>query len=100
MNTFQEKPGFLRANFSLSQGGFIVYSNTYYPGWKATLNGSKIPVYMADSYVKGVVVDKPGEYQLEMKYQPKSFYVGLILTSLSTLGYFLLLIKPTKREIV
>ena len=35
--------------------------------------------YMADSLVKGVVIDRPGDHVIVMQYVPRSFYAGSIL---------------------
>lgn len=91
ITSLTEKPGGLEIQFDTEAGGFFVYSNTYYPGWEAKLNGQPTTVYMADSIVKGVIVPNKGSYNLTLSYNPKSFYVGLTITCASiffTLFFF------------
>ena len=77
---FTENSETVSIEFETDRKSFLVYSNTYYPGWKAKLDGEEVPVYMADSYVKGVIVPSAGKHLLKMEYKPKSFYIGAALT--------------------
>lgn len=79
--------------FETSMPGFIIYSDSYYPGWSAELDEQVVPVFMADSLVKGVVVPTTGKHKLKFSYQPLSVKLGVSLTALGMVaaaGYFLL----------
>jgi len=54
----------------------LFLSETYYPiGWKAFVDGNEIPIYRANYLFRAVVVP-PGTHKLEMKFEPKGFYLG------------------------
>jgi hypothetical protein len=57
----------------------LVLSDTYYPGWKAFVNGKKEKILCADYDFRGVVLPK-GSNQVEFVYSPVSFKLGLGLT--------------------
>jgi hypothetical protein len=37
-------------------GGFLVLSENAYPGWRALIDGSEVPIYRADVTLQGIVV--------------------------------------------
>jgi hypothetical protein len=54
----------------------LFLSETYYPiGWKAIIDGKETPIYRANYLFRSVVVP-PGIHKLEMKFEPKGFFVG------------------------
>jgi len=72
----------------------LFLSEAYYPvGWKAFLDGKEIPIYRANYLFRAVVVPA-GQHKLEMKFQPKGFYLGKNLSLaaniivLGGLGFF------------
>ena len=70
------------ANFlsTKSENEVFKYSDSYYPGWKATLDGKQIPVFMAGGLVKAVVIGSPGAHTLRFYYSPASFKIGGMAT--------------------
>lgn len=67
----------LRSN-SDSQG-LLVLHDSYYPGWRAYVDGEKTRLYRTDTAFRGVFVPA-GVHIVEFKYRPLSFYVGLSLS--------------------
>ncbi|HUI06852.1 MAG TPA: YfhO family protein [Verrucomicrobiae bacterium] len=57
------------------QDGFLVLSDTFYPGWRARRNGQDTMLYRADYVLRAVFVP-PGESEVEFYYAPLSFRVG------------------------
>lgn len=54
----------------------LFFSDTYYPGWKAYVNGKSAKIYRADTAFRAVLVP-PGSSIIEFKYESKSWYLGL-----------------------
>jgi len=54
----------------------LVLSDTYYPGWRATLDGEPAPIYRADAVFRGVLVPA-GRHRVEMRFWPRNLGVGL-----------------------
>jgi len=64
---------------SLTNDGFLVLSDTYYPGWKVFINGKEGKILQANYIMRTVPLDK-GDYEVKFVYAPQSFKIGLIIT--------------------
>ncbi len=64
----------------------LVVSQTWYPGWTATVNGSPRPIKRAYGVLMGVFVDS-GISEVQFIYRPTYFYwaLGLTILAASTL---------------
>lgn len=73
----------------MKNAGLLVLSDTYYPGWKAYVDGKKVPVYPTDLALRSVFVP-PGEHEVEFVFSPQSFKLGASITaaSLAMLGLY------------
>ena len=60
---------------------FLYASDTYYPGWRAFIDGKPTPLYRADLAFRAIHVPK-GDHTIVFTYVPLSFYSGLILTAI------------------
>ena len=67
--------------------GFLVLSDTYYPGWVATLDNRSVPIYRAN-YVGRAVFVPAGRHTVVFEYSPLSFSIGIGLFSLALLALF------------
>jgi hypothetical protein len=54
--------------------GYFVVSNTMYPGWRATLNGSEVPIFRAYGIFQAVFVPLAGKHRVEFIYQPYQIF--------------------------
>jgi len=54
---------------------FLVLAERYFPGWKAYMDGTQVPVYRTNGILRGVYVP-PGEHMLKFIYAPRSFTLG------------------------
>lgn len=72
----------IRIAARMSCRGFVTLSDTWYPGWQATLDGTPVTIHEAYGCLRGVVVGA-GEHVLEYRYQPTLLYAGFGLTSIS-----------------
>lgn len=55
--------------------GILVLSDTFYPGWRATLDGSETPILRANLAFRGVAIPA-GVHLVEFLYDPASFRYG------------------------
>jgi hypothetical protein len=58
---------------------FLYLSDTWYPGWRAYVDGTKTEIYRADLAFRAVEIPK-GSHRVVFRYVPISFYIGLFLT--------------------
>ena len=63
-------------------GGWLVLSDTWYPGWRAFSNGEELAIYPANGTFRAVQLI-PGQQQIEFVFQPASVYIGLSVSSLA-----------------
>jgi hypothetical protein len=61
--------------------GIVVLADTYFTGWRATVDGKSTDILETYGALRGVVVDA-GEHEIEMRYQPVSVFAGGVLTIL------------------
>ncbi len=79
VNVAMHQPNFVRIDAELRCRGLVVLTDAWYPGWKATVDGSAAPILEVDGGVRGVVVER-GRHRMEMKYRPRSVMWGAALT--------------------
>lgn len=58
--------------------GYVVFSELYFPGWEASVDGEPVDVLRANLIQRAVEVPA-GKHVIEMRYRPKSFAAGLWL---------------------
>jgi uncharacterized membrane protein YfhO len=63
----------------------LVLAEAYYPGWKATVNGTPANVVPVYSIFRGVVVPS-GNAEVRFEYSPTPFRIGLACSVLSLLA--------------
>jgi hypothetical protein len=68
----------------VSQPGYLVLADTYYPGWHATVDGRPMEISRANYTFMALPV-WPGEHRVALHYQPVSFTLGAIISALTLL---------------
>lgn len=61
----------------------MVVANTYYPGWKAYIDGLPTSLSRINWTMNGVSLP-PGKHMVKLRYEPTSFRIGLSISILST----------------
>jgi uncharacterized membrane protein YfhO len=56
----------------------LVLPDTFFPGWKATVNGEERMIYATDGAFRGVTVPE-GRSQVEFRYEPRAFPIGIAI---------------------
>ncbi|MCI6235226.1 MAG: YfhO family protein [Prevotella sp.] len=54
-----------------TNGGVLVFSEIYYPGWTATIDGNDVPVGRVN-YVLRALNMNPGNHKVELTFKPKT----------------------------
>ena len=65
--------------------GLLVLSETFYPGWTATVDGRPALIHKVDGALRGIVVP-PGDSRVELEYVPYSVLAGGILSLITFCG--------------
>jgi hypothetical protein len=74
----------------------LVVSQIYYPGWKARVDGSDVPVYPANAGLTALVIPS-GSHEVRLFFRPTSFEVGLVITVVAVLVAAVLAFGEIKR---
>ena len=72
-------PNYISIEASLDYPGILILSDTYYPGWKAYVDGRRAELYNADLLLRAVFVDA-GKHTVEFRYEPASFMAGALIS--------------------
>lgn len=77
----------------------LVLSEMFYPGWTATLDGSEVALLRVDYNLRGVPVPA-GNHRVELRYRPRSVWIGAIITLMIALGLLTILVweQRTRRR--
>lgn len=66
----------------------LVQTDTWYPGWTATVDGQPAPIYRTDFLFRGVLVPA-GAHEVELRYAPPRIHAALMVAPLATLALIL-----------
>jgi len=71
-----ESAGRIRIEIDAPAEGFVVLTDTFYPGWRAAVNGQPVPIWPANLAFRAVAV-QAGFHTIDMDYHPLTFTFGL-----------------------
>ncbi len=77
--------------------GWLVISTSYYPGWRAWVNGQETSVLRAN-YAFNAIPIKAGQSQILFKYDPISVKLGWALSAVGLLGMIGLTIYIRRKQ--
>lgn len=81
---------------SNTRKGVLVLADSFYPGWRAFVDGKTATIYPANIMFRGLIIDK-GEHEITFIYQPGWFLPTIIISLLSILiCLFLLFFEKIK----
>ncbi|MDD2807457.1 MAG: YfhO family protein [Patescibacteria group bacterium] len=81
--------------------GLLFISQLYYPGWIAKVDGKKVDLERVNGAYTGLMIPS-GEHRVELKYDPKSFELGLtisLLTLILIIIYFAMKLLVSMRSV-
>ena len=96
------EPNELKYKVRSAQGGILVFSEIYYPGWEATIDGQPAELGRVD-YVLRAMHIAPGEHEVTLSFFPKTLdttetlaYVALAILALLVVALIALaFFRPT-----
>lgn len=87
------EPNRLTYHVSSAKGGVVVFSEIYYPGWQATIDGAPVDIARADYILRAIHVPS-GSHTIEMWFEPQSIrvtetiaYVALALLVIGVMAW-------------
>ncbi len=70
-----------------AKDGILVLADSYYPGWKAFVDGKETEILAANLNQRAILVNK-GDHKVNFKYSPDSLKIGMCISSI---GYFIII---------
>jgi hypothetical protein len=81
-------PGMLRLDTTTPTDGLLMLSEIHYPGWRAAVDGQRVPILRADYILRGVPVPAGG-HRVELVYRPLTFIWGAAISGITLLAVIL-----------
>ena len=72
--------------------GLLVLSEIDYPGWRARLDGARVPILTKDGILRSLNLPA-GEHQVVLTFVPLSMYAGLGLAIAAVLALVLFKVR-------
>ena len=98
------EPNELTYTVDSQKGGIVVFSEVYYPGWTATVDGTDTPVGRVNYILRAINV-KPGKHTVVLTFKPASVkntetaaYVAYLLLVLAIAAGVFFEMKRRKKE--
>ena len=86
------EPNRLTYDVNTGKGGVLVFSEIFYPGWTATVDGQPVEIGRVNYILRAIHI-QPGQHQVELTFFPKSVdttetiaYIAIVLLVLIVLG--------------
>jgi hypothetical protein len=69
------------------QPGYLVLTDSWYPGWRVVVDSQPAPIYRADMLFRAVSLE-PGAHTIVFEYRPDAFLIGAVV---SVASFFILI---------
>jgi hypothetical protein len=86
VNVEKYEDQYVKINTETNGDSFLVMTDTNYPGWKAFIDGNETKVYTANYIFRAIYLPR-GSHNVEFRFNPLSFRIGLWISMLSIVGF-------------
>jgi hypothetical protein len=80
-----------QARVSLSEPGYLLQREAWYPGWRARVDGVEVPVLRANLLYRAIRLE-PGEHSVEFYFESGSYARGVVVSLVALLLVGVLLV--------
>ena len=84
------QPQLVRIRVETDSPGYLILTDTWFPGWRATIDGRPARVLRANYAFRAASID-PGRHEVIFQYTPASFRVGALVGAASAGALLVLL---------
>ena len=75
----------VEAEITVDQPALAIFTETYYPGWHAWVDGQRAEIWQTDYAYRGIAISE-GYHIIAMRYEPESVRIGGAITGISILA--------------
>jgi hypothetical protein len=79
VSVIKHEPRQVELRAALDRPGLVILADTFYPGWRLTVDGRPAPILRTNRVMRGAVVPA-GEHTLIYAFEPASFRVGGLIS--------------------
>ena len=79
--------------------GFVVFSEMFYPGWKAKINNKEVNVYKVNFILRGIFVQK-GNNKIKFYFEPSSIKYGSLFQIISIIVFVALIFYSSNKMLL
>jgi uncharacterized membrane protein YfhO len=77
-------PNSIKYTSNNSNDGFAVFSENYYQGWRATIDGKEVDIYRVNYVQRGLAIPK-GKHTIEFTFEPPVVKTGSTIALVSSI---------------
>jgi len=85
-----DNPNQIGLDVDITIPSMLVFTEVWYPGWKATVDGKQVKIYRVNYCQRGIWL-KRGFHRVRLKFKPSAWYIGRDIT-LGTMGLMVALL--------
>ena len=78
-----DSPTHIRLEVEAVGDGVLVLTDTYYPGWRAWVDGAEQNILRTNYSFRGIMLSA-GHHTIDLMYEPKSFELGLSIAGITS----------------
>ncbi|MHC4941730.1 MAG: YfhO family protein [Planctomycetota bacterium] len=74
---------YVRLSVETQGQGLLVFTDNYFPGWEAYVDGEKTPIFVTTGTFRAVPIASDGKHEVVFRFEPQSFQWGLYIALVS-----------------
>ena len=91
-----ETPESVSLEARVTAPALLVLTDTFFPGWTATVDGVPVTIHRADHAFRGIEL-APGIRRVVFRYRPRSVVIGLSISACAVVVVLGLILVPPGR---
>tara|TARA_B100000315_G_scaffold203829_1_gene196980 strand:- start:4333 stop:6675 length:2343 start_codon:yes stop_codon:yes gene_type:complete len=88
VNIKRYSPNLIEIEAGLTKKGFLVLSDSFYPGWKVSIDDEQGKILRANHNFRAVALNK-GFHEVKFTYTPVLFYAGLAISCITVILFLI-----------
>ncbi len=97
LNVTDSSDGYIKGDIDISEGKLLFTSVPYDEGWSVYVDGKKVETELVGGAFMAIKLS-PGSHEIEMKYFPSGLKIGLIVSLVSWVIFFVVIGSTGKKK--